>query len=52
MKIDVDTKVILTKNDGTQTIVDDVSSITIALEIIGYSFTVFKTINEIVKKGW
>jgi len=53
MKIDVNTRCIITKEGGEQVIVEDISSIMLEVEFMGSKFNIFKTINELIlNKRW
>ena len=51
MKIDVETQCIITRENGEQVVVDDVSSITVIVGFMGQKYNIFKTINELILKG-
>ena len=51
MKIDVDTQFIITRENGEQIVVDDVSSIAVVIEVMGQKYNLFKTINELILNG-
>ncbi len=51
MKIDVDTQCIITRENGEQVVVEDVSSIAVVIEFMGQEFSIFKTINELILNG-
>ena len=51
MKIDVDTKCILTRENGERGVVDDVSSIAVIIEFMGQKYNIFKTINGLILTG-
>ena len=51
MKIDVDTKCILTRENGEPGVVDDVSSIAVIIEFMGQKYNIFKTINGLILTG-
>ena len=51
MKIDVDTQCIITRENGEQVFVDDISSIAIVIEFMGQKYNIFKTINELILNG-
>ena len=51
MKIDVETQCIITRDNGEQVVVDDVSSIAIVIEVMGQKYNIFKTINELILDG-
>ena len=51
MKIDVETQCIITRDNGEQVVVDDVSSIAIVIEVMGQKYNIFKTINELILNG-
>ena len=51
MKIDVENKCIVTRENGEQVVVDDVSSIAIVIEVMGQKYNIFKTINELILDG-
>ena len=48
MKIDVENKCIVTRENGEQVVVDDVSSIAVVIEFMGQKYNIFKTINELI----
>jgi hypothetical protein len=53
MKIDVNTRCIITKEGGEQVIVEDISSIMLEVEFMGQKYNIFKTINELIlNKRW
>ena len=51
MKIDVETQCIITRENGEQIVVDDVSSIAVVIEFMGQKYNIFKTINELILNG-
>ncbi len=51
MKIDVDTRCIITSDTGEQAVVDNVSSITLVIDVMGQKYNIFKTIDELVLNG-
>lgn len=51
MKIDVETQCIITRENGEQFVVDDISSIAIVIEFMGQKFHIFKTMHELVLNG-
>ena len=51
MKIDVDTKCILTRENGEQVVVEDPASIMIEVTVMGQTYHVFKPVQEIVSRG-
>lgn len=51
MKIDVEPHCIITRENGEQVFVDDVSSIAIVIEFMGQKYNIFKTINELILDG-
>ena len=51
MKIDVETHCIITRENGEKVVVDDVSSIAIAIGFMGQKYNAFKTINELILNG-
>jgi len=51
MKIDVDTNCILTRENGEQGVVDDVSSIAVIIGFMGQKYNIFKTINGLILTG-
>ena len=51
MKIDVDTQFIITRENGEQIVVDDVSSIAVVIEVMGQKYNIFKTIDELILNG-
>jgi len=51
MKIDVDTQCIITRENGEQVVVDDVSSIAIIIECMGQKYNIFRTIDELIQNG-
>ena len=51
MKIDVDTKCILTRENGEQVVVEDPASILIEVTVMGQTYHVFKLVQEIVSRG-
>ena len=51
MKIDVDTQCIITRENGEQVVVDDVSSIAIIIELMGQKYNIFRTIDELIQNG-
>lgn len=51
MKIDVETQCIITRDNGEQVVVDDVSSIAIVIEVMGQKYNLFKTIDELILNG-
>ena len=51
MKIDVDTKCILTRENGEQVVVEDPASILIEVTVMGQTYHVFKPVQEIVSRG-
>ena len=51
MKIDVDTKCILTRENGEQVVVEDPASILIEVTVMGQTYHSFKLIQEIVSRG-
>lgn len=51
MKIDVDTQCIITRENGAQLTINDVSSIAIVIEVMGQKYNIFKTINELILDG-
>ena len=50
MKIDVDTKCILTRENGEQVVVEDPASILIEVTVMGQTYHVFKLVQEIVSR--
>ena len=51
MKIDVDSRCIITRENGEQIVVDDVSSIAIIIGFMGQQYNSFKTISELILNG-
>ena len=51
MKIDVETQCIITRDNGEQVVVDDVSSIAIVIEVMGQKYNIFRTIDELILNG-
>ena len=51
MKIDVDTKCILTRENGEQVVVEDPASILIEVTVMGQTYHIFKLVQEIVSRG-
>ena len=51
MKIDVGIQCIITRENGEQIVVDDVSSIAVVIELMGQKYNIFKTIDELVLNG-
>jgi hypothetical protein len=51
MKIDVENKCIVTRENGEQVVVDDVSSIAIVIEVMGQKYNIFRTIDELIQNG-
>jgi len=51
MKIDVETQCIITRDNGEQVVVDDVSSIAIVIEVMGQKYNIFKTVDELILNG-
>jgi hypothetical protein len=51
MKIDVENKCIITRENGEQVVVDDVSSIAIVIEVMGQKYNIFRTIDELIQNG-
>ena len=51
MKIDVETQRIITRENGEQVVVDDVSSIAVVIEAMGQKYNLFRTINELILNG-
>lgn len=51
MKIDVETQCIITRENGAQLAINDVSSIAIVIEVMGQKYNIFKTINELILNG-
>lgn len=51
MKIDVDTKCILTRENGEQVVVEDPASILIEVTVMGRTYHIFKPVQEIVSRG-
>ena len=51
MKIDVETQCIITRDNGAQLAINDVSSIAIVIEVMGQKFHIFKTMHELVLNG-
>jgi len=51
MKIDVETQCIITRENGEQVVVDDVSSIAIVIELMGQKYNIFRTIDELILNG-
>ena len=51
MKIDVETQCIITRDNGAQLAINDVSSIAIVIEFMGQKYNIFKTINELILDG-
>jgi len=51
MKIDVENKCIVTRENGEQVVVDDVSSIAIVIEVMGQKYNIFRTIDELILNG-
>jgi len=51
MKIDVETHCRITRENGEQVVVDDVSSIAVVIEFMGQKYNLFKTINELILNG-
>jgi hypothetical protein len=51
MKIDLKNQCIITRENGEQVVVDDVSSIAIVIEVMGQKFHIFKTMHELVLNG-
>lgn len=51
MKIDVETHCIVTRENGEQVVVDDVSSIAVIIGFMGQKYNAFKTINELILNG-
>ena len=51
MKIDVETQCIITRDNGEQVVVDDVSSIAIVIEVMGQKYNIFETIDELILNG-
>lgn len=51
MKIDVETQCIITRENGEQVVVDDVSSIAIVIELMGQKFHIFKTMDGLILNG-
>jgi hypothetical protein len=51
MKIDLKNQCIITRENGEQVVVDDVSSIAIVIEFMGQKYNIFKTINELILNG-
>ena len=51
MKIDVETQCIITRDNGAQLAINDVSSIAIVIEVMGQKYNIFKTINELILDG-
>ena len=51
MKIDVDSRCIITRENGEQIVVDDVCSITITIEFMGQQYNSFRTISELILNG-
>lgn len=51
MKIDVDTQCIITRENGAQLTINDVSSIAIVIEVMGQKYNIFKTIDELILNG-
>ena len=51
MKIDVETQCIITRDNGEQVVVDDVSSIAIVIELMGQKYNIFKTMDGLILNG-
>ena len=51
MKIDVDTKCILTRENREQVVVEAPASILIEVTVMGQTYHIFKLIQEIVSRG-
>ncbi len=51
MKIDVDTQCIITRENGAQLTINDVSSIAIVIEVMGQKYNIFRTIDELILNG-
>lgn len=51
MKIDVETQCIITRENGAQLAINDVSSIAIVIEVMGQKYNIFKTIEELIQNG-
>ena len=51
MKIDVETQCIITRENGAQLVINDVSSIAIVIEFMGQKYNIFKTLNELILNG-
>lgn len=52
MKIDVETQCIITRENGEQVVVDDVSSIAIVIELMGQKYNIFKTMDGLINGRW
>ena len=51
MKIDVDSRCIITRENGEQIVVDDVSSIAVIIGFMGQQYNRFETVNELILNG-
>ena len=51
MKINVDVETIITRENGAQLAINDVSSIAIVIEVMGQKYNIFKTIDELILNG-
>ena len=51
MKIDVETQCIITRDNGAQLAINDVSSIAIVIEVMGQKYNIFKTVDELILNG-
>ncbi len=51
MKLDVDARCIITRENGEQVFVENPSSIMLEIMVMGQTYHVFKLVQEIVSRG-
>jgi hypothetical protein len=51
MKIDVETQCIITRENGEQVVVENITSIAVVIEFMDQKYNIFKTISELILNG-